>query len=233
MFSVYVSTKDSNSALPTYQVIESLRGKKLKKVCAGFNYSVFLTTRGKVLSCGDDKLSGLNDSALSKYHRPQQIPFLENVTVVDVVCGDAFTIALTDCGVVYAWGKNANGQLGLDPDVYGTWVCLPTIINDISTENNVIQQISAGSAHWAAWTTPPLPPPTRVASSAAAPATVLQSGRLPSVALSTTSPYTAHLGVPTRVPAKYSCLTNHSVSDLRKRLYTLKQVRMRMWYFHI
>ena len=158
----------------TPQSIEALQGKKLKKVVAGFSYSMFLTTRGKVhfanscffghyctslddmeyylriawvmkpchidliyiwwcvqspgqlLSCGHERYIGRIDSngsssssgtAASFNQRPQQIPFLESVVVVDVSCGEGFTIALTDCGVVFAWGNNTDDRLGLDTSV--------------------------------------------------------------------------------------------------------------------
>ena len=204
-------------------MIESLIGKKLKKVCAGFNYSMFLTTRGQLLSCGQEKFSGLNDPALSKYHRPQQIPFLENVTVIDVSCGDRFTVALSDCGLVYAWGTNTNGQLGLDPEFYGQHVQLPTLINDISLQSNPIQQISAGSNHWAAWTTPPLPSQSKAGP---APNKISMSTALSAAftTMTTSSPFTCHLGMPSKVPAKYQSLVEFPVPQLRKRLYILKQV---------
>ena len=70
------------------------------------------------MSCGDRLYTGLvSDRFGGQCTRPQQIPFLENVTIVDVSCGDGFTIALSDCGVVYAWGNNTDAQLGLDTAV--------------------------------------------------------------------------------------------------------------------
>ena len=77
------------------------------------------------MSCGHQRYIGRIDSnggsssvsCSSSSQRPQQIPFLESVVVVDVSCGEGFTIALTDCGVVFAWGNNTDDRLGLDTSV--------------------------------------------------------------------------------------------------------------------
>ena len=80
--------------------------------------------------------------------------------------------------------------------MYGSFVNVPTVVNNISVETNSVQQISAGNAHWAAWTTPPV----------------------------TAGSPEFYLGVPSKIPAKYTMLSGHSLSALRKRLFTLKQV---------
>ena len=76
------------------------------------------------MSCGHERYIGRIDSngssssgTASFNQRPQQIPFLESVVVVDVSCGEGYTIALTDCGVVFAWGNNTDDRLGLDTSV--------------------------------------------------------------------------------------------------------------------
>ena len=80
--------------------------------------------------------------------------------------------------------------------MYGSFVNVPTVVNNVSVETNPVQQISAGNAHWAAWTTPPV----------------------------TAGSPEFYLGVPSKIPAKYTMLAGHSLSALRKRLFTLKQV---------
>ena len=45
--------------------------------------------------------------------RPQQVPALINYFIEDVAVGVDHTLALTSLGDVWAWGNNADGQLGL------------------------------------------------------------------------------------------------------------------------
>ncbi|EAN32688.2 Regulator of chromosome condensation (RCC1) repeat family protein [Theileria parva strain Muguga] len=39
----------------------------------------------------------------------------ENVLIVSIVCGDDYSLALSDVGVLYSWGDNSVGQCGLGP----------------------------------------------------------------------------------------------------------------------
>lgn len=38
---------------------------------------------------------------------------LETRTITQVACGEMHTIAVTDNGLVFAWGNNTKGQLGI------------------------------------------------------------------------------------------------------------------------
>ena len=44
---------------------------------------------------------------------PQTISSLSGCNIVKIACGDTHTLAVTDCGDLYAFGRNQNGQLGL------------------------------------------------------------------------------------------------------------------------
>ena len=116
------------------QIIKTLQGTNIQKICAGSRFSLFLTFQGQLLSCGQDKFTGLTDRKVCLNHRPQQIPLLENVIISQVCTGAGYTLALSDTGTVYAWGSNSHAQLGLNPDIYGTHVLEPTIVTQISSD---------------------------------------------------------------------------------------------------
>ena len=40
---------------------------------------------------------------------------VEHARIIGVACGGGFTLGLTTSGAVFAWGKWANGRLGLGP----------------------------------------------------------------------------------------------------------------------
>ncbi|XP_070148836.1 RCC1 and BTB domain-containing protein 1-like [Polyergus mexicanus] len=54
-----------------------------------------------------------NVQLLKHYVCPCQITTISD-KIVNVACGDEHTLALTDKGKIYAWGKNNNGQLGVN-----------------------------------------------------------------------------------------------------------------------
>ncbi|XP_062328674.1 RCC1 and BTB domain-containing protein 2 isoform X2 [Osmerus eperlanus] len=57
---------------------------------------------------------------------PCRIAAIQGVNIVQVACGYAHTLALTDEGLVYAWGANSYGQLGTGNKSNQS---LPTLIN--------------------------------------------------------------------------------------------------------
>lgn len=44
---------------------------------------------------------------------PRIVNALQGKVVLNVACGDTHTLVTTDDGVLYAFGRNQNGQLGL------------------------------------------------------------------------------------------------------------------------
>ena len=81
--------------------------------------------------------------------------------IVDISAGSSHTLALSNRGEVWGWGRNNFGQLGLE----GTeWLDEPRVIRELS--DKFILQISAGSWHSCAWTSPPPPSPATSAAAA-------------------------------------------------------------------
>eukprot|EP00095_Tigriopus_kingsejongensis_P011157 maker-scaffold259_size234575-snap-gene-1.26 protein:Tk11157 transcript:maker-scaffold259_size234575-snap-gene-1.26-mRNA-1 annotation:"e3 ubiquitin-protein ligase herc1" len=183
--------------------IESLNGLQVKKVSLGDAFSVFLTSKGQVLTCGQHKMTGL-PQILTNLHRPTQIPAfeLEHVFIVDITVGATHTLALSNKGEVWIWGRD-----GLEsPDA---WVLQPRIVADLS--HKFILQISAGSYHSIAWTTPPLQPTFD------------------------DTPHLPNLGLPAAVPPKFTLLANISIHALRDRLkvlYLASNLVAQSWKFY-
>ncbi|XP_069780317.1 probable E3 ubiquitin-protein ligase HERC1 isoform X3 [Narcine bancroftii] len=174
------------------QRIEALCNKGVKKVACGTQFSVVLTKDGRVFTFGQERLIGLPDSMLRNHNHPQQVPALESIFVEDIAVGSEHTLALCSTGDIFAWGYNADGQLGLN---HTNQVKEPTLITALQGKN--IRQISAGRCHSAAWTTPPPPPRT--------------PGNIVPV----------QLGVPQMVPPQYSMLKEWSPEALTNRLRVL------------
>ena len=102
------TSKDS----PTY--IEELRnyGAKITQVSIGSSHSLFLTEEGEILSCGIDDYGRLGTGASANATVPAPLTELVYETIVQVAAGNAHSIALSDDGKIFTWGRNDAGQLG-------------------------------------------------------------------------------------------------------------------------
>jgi alpha-tubulin suppressor-like RCC1 family protein len=116
----------------------------IKGVAAGFQHSLAVGLDGRVYSWGNNTSGQQGDGATIGYRTvPWPVPAVTNA--VAVAAGSNHSLALTNTGQVYAWGANANGQLGLgNTTVQPT----PTLIPGLSD----IAGIAAGDTHSLAWT---------------------------------------------------------------------------------
>lgn len=92
------------------KLIAPMFNKEVVKAACGLHHSVFLTRDGHIYSSGfnDNGQLGLGD----KNHRnsPIIVNALENEKIVDVACGYYHTLARTDKGDIYSFGRNDKGQ---------------------------------------------------------------------------------------------------------------------------
>ncbi|KAG8223097.1 hypothetical protein J437_LFUL002045 [Ladona fulva] len=175
----------------TPQKIESLN-TKIKKVCCGTQFSVFLTTDGRVFTCGQDRLIGQPDSRVRGHNKPQEVPALIPHFIEDIVVGAEHTLALSSAGDVFGWGYNSDGQLGVG---HNAPVREPELITSLSGKG--IKQITTGRTHSAAWTTPPMP------------------RRCPG------SSVPLHFGLPSSIPPQYNHLLELPIASIQARLKLL------------
>lgn len=70
-----------------------------------------MTESGDIYSWGHGKLGALGHSDFSDQAEPKKVEGLSNIKKID--CGSEFTMALDDKGVLYVFGSNSYGQLGI------------------------------------------------------------------------------------------------------------------------
>ena len=83
-------------------------------VAIGFEHTVVATAAGRVYSWGSNRFGqlGIQDKFLKRTSVPQLVEVTSD-SVVNVSAGTAHTLALTSQGIMFGWGANKEGQLGL------------------------------------------------------------------------------------------------------------------------
>ncbi|KAL0271708.1 UNVERIFIED_CONTAM: hypothetical protein PYX00_008714 [Menopon gallinae] len=130
------------------KIISALQGMHIKKVAAGSQCSLAVTSNGRVLSWGTGACLG-RDSAETASVVPKLIKDLESRMIIDIAVGDSHCLALTHEWEVYAWGNNSMGQCGQGH-------CTSPVFRPrkvVGLEDVPIHQISAGTSHSVVWTT--------------------------------------------------------------------------------
>ena len=121
-------------------VIEELCGKDIRKVVLGDRFMVALTESHELYTgglcsygrCGN----GLNDNTIN-YCKPKKV-FNEDPLIVDICCGQHYTVILTDKQLVYTFGS-------YDRNSHGRAIRTPTLISLFEFEK--ITSISCGDYH--------------------------------------------------------------------------------------
>eukprot|EP00002_Diphylleia_rotans_P032670 TRINITY_DN6877_c0_g1_i9.p1 TRINITY_DN6877_c0_g1~~TRINITY_DN6877_c0_g1_i9.p1 ORF type:complete len:558 (+),score=69.40 TRINITY_DN6877_c0_g1_i9:171-1844(+) len=131
---------------PKPQRIEYLEGKKFIQVSAGYDHSVALTSDYVIYAWGRN-LEGQLGYGDVKQFLPNAVTALRKYVALQVVCGAYHTMARTDEGLLFAWGANGDGQLGLGNDKNQK---APKLVKDL--EGRVVNYISASASHSAAVT---------------------------------------------------------------------------------
>jgi alpha-tubulin suppressor-like RCC1 family protein len=76
-----------------------------------------LTTQGALFSFGKNVFGSLGLGGRIFAQAPEQISKLQNKKIISVACGFYHSLALSDIGDVYSWGRGFEGQLGLLKEV--------------------------------------------------------------------------------------------------------------------
>ncbi|KAE9337322.1 hypothetical protein PR003_g12066 [Phytophthora rubi] len=83
-------------------------------ICAGSTHNLALSATGDVFSWGNGVDGQLGHGAAVSEWVPRQIAFFKDLAVTAIGCGTAHSTATSRTGVIYTWGRGAEGQLGLD-----------------------------------------------------------------------------------------------------------------------
>ncbi|MDW5328856.1 hypothetical protein R6Y94_34275 [Plantactinospora sp. KLBMP9567] len=87
-------------------------GTTVGDVAAGYHHGLVATSTGGVLGWGANGNGQLGDGTTTSRGIPVPVSLPAGTVVTAVAAGLAHSLALTDTGQVYAWGRNGAGQLG-------------------------------------------------------------------------------------------------------------------------
>jgi alpha-tubulin suppressor-like RCC1 family protein len=102
-----------NRVVNEIQIVEELCDQQIIDFANGLFHCIARNSSGKVYcwGCNDWGLLGIGSQDES-YHKPILNQYLNNEFVIDISCGINYSLVLTNCGEVYAWGWNSWGQIG-------------------------------------------------------------------------------------------------------------------------
>ena len=106
-----------------------LSGKTLIDVACGKHHTLVLSSAGRVFAWGHSNYGELGDASATPRHSPVAVDtsgFLATRTISSITAGDFFSAALTDDGLLCAWGSNHSGQIG---DGTGLDATVPTAVD--------------------------------------------------------------------------------------------------------
>ncbi|KAK2909216.1 hypothetical protein Q8A67_005053 [Cirrhinus molitorella] len=138
---VYIVHKSTVYCRP----LESLDKRQVIQITCGDHHSMALTNDGQLFVWGENSHGQLG---LRKDHptslSAQHVESLSGIPVAQISAGGDHSFVLSLSGVVFGWGKNSSGQLGLGDT---TDRHVPTVVNSLNQKKTV--SISCGGEHTA------------------------------------------------------------------------------------
>ena len=125
----------------------ALVSKEVVAISAGVDHSLALDTDGKVYAWGVNGFGqlGIGTTVASVPTLVEGV--LATKRIVEIAAGGNHSLALDSDGVVYAWGRNASGQLGTGDNTNSS---VPVVVSALSSK--VVNSITAGESFSAALT---------------------------------------------------------------------------------
>uniref|UniRef100_A0A8C6LFI6 RCC1 and BTB domain containing protein 2 n=8 Tax=Nothobranchius TaxID=28779 RepID=A0A8C6LFI6_NOTFU len=136
----------STANQPTPRRVSScLQNKVVINIGCGQLCSMAVLDNGEIYGWGYNCNGQLGLGNNGNQQTPCRIAALQGINVVQVACGYAHTLALTDEGFVYAWGANSYGQLGTGNK---SNQALPTLIN--TDKERMVEVAACHTSHTSA-----------------------------------------------------------------------------------
>ena len=132
-----LTASDAGSVAPTSsvdrpQLVEALLGRRVVQVAAGARHIVILDSRGQVYTCGFGGYFRLGLKDARDRPVPTHVASLEHIRIVRVAAGHEHTMAMSEEGAVFWWGRYGLRTAGQQT---------PDCVNGLDTD---IEQLAGG-----------------------------------------------------------------------------------------
>jgi alpha-tubulin suppressor-like RCC1 family protein len=141
---------------PTPQLLPQLRHRPVVSIACGEAFTLALTVGGNVYSWGDNAQGQLGQQDTTLRLRPELIRSLRASRAVRVAAGKSHACAIAPSGLLFAWGSNFFGQLGIahatSDSTAPKFIDVPTVVEKLRPNpekggDDVPIEVSCGSAH--------------------------------------------------------------------------------------
>ncbi|KAJ5069299.1 regulator of chromosome condensation [Anaeramoeba ignava] len=135
---------EQNPKRPIPHIIEEFEGTNIIQVCCGAQYTVAVTSEGKVYSWGIGNEGQLGHGNFQNQEKPKLIEGLGGEKIRYAACGETHTALVGVSGSVYTFGNGQYGQLGngkKEPSM------TPFKIDQSHFKNEPVYSISCGTDH--------------------------------------------------------------------------------------
>ncbi|XP_058402336.1 probable E3 ubiquitin-protein ligase HERC6 [Diceros bicornis minor] len=124
--------------------VPALETLQVALVSCGKEHSVAVCHKGRAFAWGAGSEGQLGIGEFKEINfTPKKIKTLTDIKIIQVSCGDYHSLALSEDGQVFSWGKNSHGQLGLGK----TFPSQNSPQRVTSLEGIPLAQVAAGGAH--------------------------------------------------------------------------------------
>ncbi|CAL9191540.1 unnamed protein product [Musa hybrid cultivar] len=93
-------------------LLEALKDSCISQISGGWRHTMALTSDGRLYGWGWNKFGQLGVGDNDDHCSPVQVKLPEEQKVKQISCGWRHTLALTERGNVFSWGRGTSGQLG-------------------------------------------------------------------------------------------------------------------------
>ena len=136
--------------IPKKLVLNYENDADIDNIFCGKDFSIFQNMKGEIFVCGNNTEGQLGIYKKEKSSRPVLNELFYNLEIIKICCGEGFCLAMikdqiTKIVNIWTWGRNNEGQLGLDDEVENSGPKLvPSLLEFI---NHYPLDISCGKNH--------------------------------------------------------------------------------------
>lgn len=134
---------DDNIDRSVFTEVTSLSGKTVTDIAAGDEFTIALTTDGKVFATGSSDEGQLGMGNKWNYKAFTEVTSLSGKNITAIAARSSYTIVAASDGTVYTAGLNSTGQLGLGDRISR----LSFTKTNLDLEGETVTSIVAGDLH--------------------------------------------------------------------------------------